>query len=145
MAGRLRSRARSAAGPRSSCGCRPYRSGRWSGRRPDAMPQPNVLIIDDEPLMRISIADALKAEGCQVKVATTGLEGMDLIRKEPFEIVITDLRLPGMDGLQILQACKEASRTTGVIVNTASGMVETAVQAIEMRTYDSTPPRFYLS
>src|SRR5881396_1727448 len=83
------------------------------------MPQPNVLIIDDEPLMRISIADALKAEGCQVKVATTGLEGMDLIRKEPFEIVITDLRLPGMDGLQILQACKEVSPTTGVIVITA--------------------------
>src|SRR6266571_5316515 len=72
MAGRLRSRARSAAGPRSSCGCRPYRSGRWPGRKPDAMPQPNVLIIDDEPLMRISIADALKAEGCQVKVETAG-------------------------------------------------------------------------
>src|SRR2546427_153946 len=136
MAGRLRSRARSAAGPRSSCGCRSYRSGRWSGRRPDAMPQPNVLIIDDEPLMRISIADALKAEGCQVKVATTGLEGMDLIRKEPFEIVITDLRLPGMDGLQILQACKEVSPTTGVIVITAYGSVETAVEAIKKGAYD---------
>ena len=100
------------------------------------MPQPNVLIIDDEPLMRISIADALKAEGCQVKVATTGLEGMDLIRKEPFEIVITDLRLPGMDGLQILQACKEVSPTTGVIVITAYGSVETAVEAIKMGAYD---------
>src|SRR5216117_3549411 len=136
MAARLRSRARSATGPRSSCGCRPYRSGRWSGRRPDAMPQPNVLIMDDEPLMRISIGDALKAEGCQVKVATTGLEGMDLIRKEPFEIVITDLRLPGMDGLQILQACKEVSPTTGVIVITAYGSVETAVEAMKMGAYD---------
>ncbi len=100
------------------------------------MPQPSVLIIDDEPLMRISIADALKAEGCQVKVATTGLEGMDLIRKEPFEIVITDLRLPGMDGLQILQACKEVSPKTGVIVITAYGSVETAVEAIKMGAYD---------
>src|SRR5256712_5985515 len=136
MAGRLRSRARSAAGPRSSCGCRPYRSGRWPGRKPDAMPQPNVLIIDDEPLMRISIADALKAEGCQVKVAATGLEGVDLIRKEPFEIVITDLRLPGMDGLQILQACKEVLPKTGVIVITAHGSVETAVEAIKMGAYD---------
>src|SRR5438309_8248258 len=100
------------------------------------MPQPNVLIIDDEPLMRISIADALKAEGCQVKVAATGLEGVDLIRKEPFEIVITDLRLPGMDGLQILQACKEVLPKTGVIVITAHGSVETAVEAIKMGAYD---------
>src|SRR5438094_788875 len=100
------------------------------------MPQPNVLIIDDEPLMRISIADALKAEGCQVKVATTGLEGVDLIRKEPFEIVITDLRLPGMDGLQILQACKQVLPKTGVIVITAHGSVETAVEAIKMGAYD---------
>jgi DNA-binding NtrC family response regulator len=100
------------------------------------MPQPNVLIIDDEPLMRISIADALKDEGCQVKVAATGLEGMDLIKKEPFEIVISDLRLPGMDGLQILQTCKEVSPKTGVIVITAHGSVETAVGAMKMGAYD---------
>ncbi len=100
------------------------------------MPQPNVLIIDDEPLMRISIADALKDEGCQVKVASTGLEGVDMIRKESFEIVITDLRLPGMDGLQILQTCKEVSPKTGVIVITAHGSVETAVVAMKMGAYD---------
>jgi len=100
------------------------------------MPQPNVLIIDDEPLMRISIADALKDEGCQVKVAATGLEGVDLIKKEPFEIVISDLRLPGMDGLQILQTCKEVSPKTGVIVITAHGSVETAVGAMKLGAYD---------
>lgn len=100
------------------------------------MPQPNVLIIDDEPLMRISIADALKDEGCQVKVAATGLDGVDLIKKEPFEIVISDLRLPGMDGLQILQVCKEVSPKTGVIVITAHGSVETAVGAMKMGAYD---------
>lgn len=100
------------------------------------MRSPNVLIIDDEPLMRISIADALKAEGCQVKVATTGPEGMDLIKKEAFEIVISDLRLPGMDGLQILQACKEGSPRTGVIMITAHGSVETAVGAMKMGAYD---------
>src|SRR6266496_4421466 len=136
MAGRLRSRARSAAGPRSSCGCRPYRSGRWPGRKPDAMPQPNVLIIDDEPLMRISIADALKAEGCQVKVAATGPEGVDLIKKEALDIVITDLRLPGFDGLHILQTCKEVSSRIGVIVITAHGSVETAVEAMKIGAYD---------
>ena len=100
------------------------------------MPQPNVLIIDDEPLMRISIADALKSEGCQVRVAATGPEGVDLIKKESFEIVISDLRLPGLDGLQILQTCKEVSPKTGVIVITAYGSVETAVGAMKMGAYD---------
>jgi DNA-binding NtrC family response regulator len=100
------------------------------------MQQPHVLVIDDEPLMRISIADALKAEGCLVKVAATGLEGVELIKKEPFEIVISDLRLPGMDGLQILQTCKEVSPRTGVIVITAHGSVETAVGAMKIGAYD---------
>ena len=100
------------------------------------MAQPHVLIIDDEPLMRISIADAMKAEGYQAKVASTGPEGMELIKKEPFEIVISDLRLPGLDGLRILQTCKEVSPRTGVIVITAHGSVETAVEAMKMGAYD---------
>src|SRR5437899_10784271 len=95
--------------------------------------------------MRISIADALKAEGCQVKVAATGLEGVDLIRKEPFEIVITDLRLPGMDGLQILQACKEVLPKTGVIVISAHGSVDTAVEVINMGANDDSSKPFYMS
>ena len=100
------------------------------------MPNPHILIIDDEPLMRISIADALKAEGYQVKVAATGPEGVDLIKKEQFEIIITDLRLPGLDGLQVLLTCKEVSPRTGVIVITAHGSVETAVEAMKMGAYD---------
>ena len=96
------------------------------------MSQPRILIIDDEPLMRISIADALKAEGYQVKVAATGSEGVDCIRKEQFNIIISDLRLPGLDGLQVLQTCKEVSARTGVIVITAHGSVETAVEAMKM-------------
>jgi len=100
------------------------------------MRQPHVLIIDDEPLMRISIADALKAEGCLVKVASTGPEGAEMIKKEPFEIVVSDLRLPGLDGLQLLQTCKEVSPRTGVIVITAHGSVETAVGAMKLGAYD---------
>jgi len=100
------------------------------------MSQPRILIIDDEPLMRISIADALKAEGYQVKVAATGSEGVDCIKKEQFNIIISDLRLPGLDGLQVLQTCKEVSPRTGVIVITAHGSVETAVEAMKMGAYD---------
>ena len=100
------------------------------------MSQPRILIIDDEPLMRISIADALKAEGYQVKVAATGPEGVDFIKKEQFDIIVSDLRLPGLDGLQVLQTCREVSPRTGVIVITAHGSVETAVEAMKIGAYD---------
>ena len=100
------------------------------------MSQPRILIIDDEPLMRISIADALKAEGSQVKVAATGPEGVDFIKKEQFDIIVSDLRLPGLDGLQVLQTCREVSPRTGVIVITAHGSVETAVEAMKIGAYD---------
>ena len=100
------------------------------------MGKPHILIIDDEPLMRISIADALKAEGHQVKVAATGPEGVDFIKKEQFDIIISDLRLPGLDGLQVLQTCREVSPRTGVVVITAHGSVETAVEAMKIGAYD---------
>jgi DNA-binding NtrC family response regulator len=100
------------------------------------MSQPRILIIDDEPLMRISIADALKAEGYQVKVAATGPEGVDFIKKEQFDLIISDLRLPGLDGLQVLQTCREVSARTGVILITAHGSVETAVEAMKIGAYD---------
>jgi DNA-binding NtrC family response regulator len=86
--------------------------------------------------LRISIADALKAEGFQVKIAATGSEGVDCIKKEQFNMIISDLRLPGLDGLQVLQTCKEVSSRTGVIVITAHGSVETAVEAMKMGAYD---------
>jgi DNA-binding NtrC family response regulator len=100
------------------------------------MSQPRILIIDDEPLMRISIADALKAEGYHVTVAGTGPEGVDFIKKEQFDVIISDLRLPGLDGLQVLSTSKEISARTGVILITAHGSVETAVEAMKVGAYD---------
>jgi DNA-binding NtrC family response regulator len=98
--------------------------------------KPSVLIIDDEPLMRLSVMDALKAVGYEVKAAGTGDQGIDAINKDSFGIVITDLRLPGADGLQVLQASKQRSSWTEVIVITAHGSVETAVEAMRRGAYD---------
>ena len=65
------------------------------------MKPPSLLIIDDEPLMRLSMMDALKAVGYEVRSAATGQDGLALLRKEPFDLVITDLRLPGASGLEL--------------------------------------------
>lgn len=100
------------------------------------MRPPSVLLIDDEPLMRLSMLDALKAVGYDVHAAATGQEGLQKLDKETFEIVITDLRLPGSDGLDLLQVCKQRSPRTEVIVITAHGSVETAVEAMRRGAYD---------
>lgn len=100
------------------------------------MKPPSILLIDDEPLMRLSMLDALKAVGYDVHAAATGQEGLEKLDKEAFEIVITDLRLPGSDGLALLQVCKQRSPRTEVIVITAHGSVETAVGAMKGGAYD---------
>ena len=100
------------------------------------MKPPSILIIDDEPLMRLSMMDALKAVDYDVRAAASGHEGLEMIKKGAFEIVVTDLRLPGVDGLALLQACKQHSLRTEVIVITAHGSVETAVGAMKLGAYD---------
>jgi DNA-binding NtrC family response regulator len=96
----------------------------------------SILLIDDEPLIRLSMTDALKAVGYAVRAASTGHEGLDLLNQGSFDIVITDLRLPGVDGLDLLQACKQRAPRTEVILITAHGSVEAAVEAMKRGAYD---------
>ncbi len=96
----------------------------------------SVLIIDDEPLMRLSMLDALKAEGYQVQEASNGEEGIQKTKTNRYDLVITDLRMPGSDGLQVVRVCKEYSPETEVIVITAHGSVDTAVQAMKLGAHD---------
>ena len=100
------------------------------------MSQGSILIIDDEPLMRVSMVDALMAVGYEVQEASTGTEGLELVQASEFNVVITDLRMPGADGLQIVSACKEQWPNTEVIVITAHGSVDTAVHAMKGGAYD---------
>jgi two-component system response regulator HydG len=96
----------------------------------------SILIIDDEPLMRVSMVDALQAVGYEVQEASTGLEGLERLQTSEFHLVITDLRLPGADGLQIVSQCKEQWPNTEVIVITGYGSVDTAVHALKGGAYD---------
>ena len=97
---------------------------------------PNILIIDDEPLMRISISDALKSEGYNTLSAASGSEGLKAVRDNYYDVVITDLKLPEVDGLQILKACRQFSPGTKVLMITAYASVETAVEAMKQGAYD---------
>ncbi|OGW54605.1 MAG: hypothetical protein A2Z60_03780 [Nitrospirae bacterium RIFCSPLOWO2_02_42_7] len=97
---------------------------------------PNILIIDDEPLMRISLSDALKIEGYNIHSVASGYDGLKAIRETSYDVIITDLKLPEVDGLQILKACKQYSPGAKVLMITAFGSVETAVEAMKQGAYD---------
>ncbi len=86
--------------------------------------------------MRLSMVDALDAVGHDVHASASGTEGIETLRKREFDLVITDLRLPGADGLAVLKAAKERLPHTEVIVITAHGSVETAVGAMKLGAYD---------
>ena len=95
-----------------------------------------ILLVDDEPLMRLSMVDALEAVGYDVHAAASGTEGIEAVRHRTFDLVITDLRLPGADGLSVLKATKDKAPETEVVVITAHGSVETAVGAMKLGAFD---------
>ncbi|HSA64447.1 MAG TPA: sigma-54 dependent transcriptional regulator, partial [Nitrospira sp.] len=95
-----------------------------------------ILLVDDEPLMRLSMVDALEAVGYDVHAAASGTEGLEVLRQKSFNLVITDLRLPGADGLAILKATKDKSPETEVVMITAHGSVESAVGAMKLGAFD---------
>lgn len=81
------------------------------------------MVIDDEPSMRITVQDALTGEGYQVISTETGRKGIDLFREHTPDLLITDLRLPDMDGIQILKEAKSLNPTIQVILITAYGSI----------------------
>ena len=95
-----------------------------------------ILLVDDEPLMRLSMVDAFAAIGHDVEASASGTEGIAAIRQRPFDLVITDLRLPGADGLMVLTTAKEQSSPPEVVMITAHGSVETAVGAMKLGAFD---------
>lgn len=89
-----------------------------------------VLIVDDEKLTRATLEMELADEGYEVRTATNGFEAVAALEKESFEVVITDLRMPSMDGLEFLRITRQRWPATAVIFMTAFGTVATAVQAM---------------
>jgi DNA-binding NtrC family response regulator len=95
-----------------------------------------VLIIDDEEAMRDSMSQTLGREGYAVKAVATGRTGLTHFNKDTYELVFLDLKLPDGDGLGVLRQMKEASPETPVIVITAYGSIETAVEAIKLGAFE---------
>ncbi|MBC7187626.1 MAG: sigma-54-dependent Fis family transcriptional regulator [Calditrichaeota bacterium] len=95
-----------------------------------------VLLVEDEKVSRIALSDALRKAGYQVVACESGNEGLEWIEEDHFEAVITDLRLPDLSGMEILKAAKQKDKDCAVIVVTAYGTVESAVDALKLGAYD---------
>jgi DNA-binding NtrC family response regulator len=93
-----------------------------SGRR--------LLIVEDEPLLRVSMADALAKEGWKVDVAENGAAGLATFKRHMHALVLLDLVMPKMDGMELLRRIKSLDPTTTVVMITAHGSVDRAVEAM---------------
>ncbi len=95
-----------------------------------------LLLVEDEKITRITLANTLAGEGYRVTSCETGVEGLEKIKSDKFEIIVTDLRLPKISGLDLLKEAKELQPECKVIVMTAYATVETAVEALKLGAYD---------
>src|SRR6516165_1251037 len=97
---------------------------------------PTVLVVDDEPALADSLQKILERESLRVLTAGSGGEALDLVRREPVSVLITDLMMPGMSGIDLLKASRSVSPETETVLMTAYGTVENAVEAMKQGAYD---------
>jgi DNA-binding NtrC family response regulator len=96
----------------------------------------SILIVEDEPKMRRLLELQLAEEGFQARIAADAETGLQMLGKESFDVVVTDLKLPGMSGLEFLQAVKRVNADLPVVLMTAFGTVESAVDAMKAGASD---------
>jgi len=98
--------------------------------------KPAILVVDDDEVMRQTLSDVLRKRGYAVSTAETGGQTISSIKKQLFDLILLDIRLPDMDGLDVLKRIKEIESDLMVIVMTAYSDVQTAVMAIKSGAYD---------
>ena len=100
------------------------------------MPIQHVLVVDDDPLSREFLVEAVRALGLRASEAASGEEGLRRASEQAPDLVLTDLRMPGLDGLSLVERLSEPGRAIPVVVITAHGTVETAMQAVRLGAAD---------
>ncbi len=95
-----------------------------------------ILVVDDEQNMRTALFEALTRQGHAVDTAENGQEALEKFRTRPFDLVITDLRMPRTDGMEVLREVKKSAPQTPVVVVTGYGTVDNAVEAMREGAFD---------
>ena len=100
------------------------------------MSKGRILVIDDEDIVRTSCSRALAPEGYEVTLARNGIEGLKVIGEGQCDVVLTDLKMPDMDGIEVLKKIKEGWPEIEVIIITGYQTVDTAVKSIKLGAFD---------
>src|SRR4030043_1178756 len=95
-----------------------------------------VLVVDDDLEMCGLLSDVLKGEGFSVTAIHDSFEASKILKKEEFDVVITDLKMKGLKGLDLLEKAKQVAPLTPVIIIQAFGTIESAIKAMKMGAYD---------
>ena len=95
-----------------------------------------ILVVDDEPSNRAIVADILHDQRHEVETAASGAEALQKVAAGPFDLMLSDLRMPGMDGLELLRAAQQAQPDLAVILMTAFGTIQSAIEAMKHGAYD---------
>jgi two-component system NtrC family response regulator len=96
----------------------------------------SILVVDDEPNYLVILSELLRDEGFEVFTAPSGAEGLALVQNVDLDLVITDMQMPGMDGLQLLQAIKKINSDLPVVMITAFAEVDKAVVAMQAGAFN---------
>lgn len=97
---------------------------------------PSILVIDDEKNIRLMLSKCLSSEGYSVCLAEDGLHGIDSFERNKYDAVLLDMKMPGLNGMDVLQRLKEINESIPVIMMTAFGTIESAVIAMKLGAVD---------
>jgi DNA-binding NtrC family response regulator len=96
----------------------------------------SILVVDDEENAREGLSKILSKEGYKVETAANGKEAIDSLKRQRYDLVITDMRMPLMDGFEVLREIKKMDENIGVIMITAYGEVESYLEAMNMGAFE---------
>jgi heterodisulfide reductase subunit A len=104
--------------------------------RRDARRQFRILVVDDELIVRDSLKEWLEEDGFQADTAESGAEALEKVSREAYHLILLDIKMPGMDGVEVLKRAKETRPELPVVMMTAYATVETAVEAMKIGALD---------
>jgi two-component system alkaline phosphatase synthesis response regulator PhoP len=95
-----------------------------------------ILVVDDEGAIRYSISKTLQRVGYQVHTASSGEEALEMLQRQEYDVVLTDIRMPGLSGVELLARIKEQAPDSVVILLTGYGSMETAIESLRLGAHD---------
>ena len=100
------------------------------------MSMKRILVVDDESLMRDFLQETLRRAGYEADVASNGEKALQRLNENSYEVILSDLKMPGMTGIELLKQVKTEHPDMRFIIMTAYGTVETAVEAMKFGAFD---------